>query len=148
MYLQNRRSSTELRPHAYLGLGSPKQAKMSSGQPARNRTALVERMLFIPKLCARLAEANRANDQPGGVASEDMPAEILVPLPLSKQPSRDPSPRAPEAHMPRQFAPGAELAGQVTQGPQRMEHPQPQPGEHGQRPDEGLLPERRGVSQA
>jgi hypothetical protein len=30
IYLQNRRSTTELRPHAYLCLGSPKQAKMSS----------------------------------------------------------------------------------------------------------------------
>src|SRR6266576_4097625 len=41
IYVQNRRSTTELRPHAYLGLGSPKQAKTSSGQPAGNRTALV-----------------------------------------------------------------------------------------------------------
>src|SRR2546421_676235 len=47
IYLQNRRSTTELRPHAYLRLGSPKQAKMSSGQPPGNRTALVERLLFV-----------------------------------------------------------------------------------------------------
>src|SRR5207302_8419160 len=51
IYLQNRRSTTELRPHAYLCLGSPKQAKMSSGQPAGNRTALVERLLFVPGPC-------------------------------------------------------------------------------------------------
>src|SRR2546429_511491 len=40
---------TELRPRAYLGLGSPKQAKMSSTQPLESRTALVERLLFISK---------------------------------------------------------------------------------------------------
>ena len=40
---------TELRPHAYLRLGSPKQAKMSSRQPPGSRTALVERLLFVTR---------------------------------------------------------------------------------------------------
>src|SRR2546430_765485 len=45
IYLQNRRSTTELRPHAYLRLESPKQARMSSGLPGDNRTAYEERMI-------------------------------------------------------------------------------------------------------
>src|SRR5882757_9490003 len=53
IYLQNRRSTTELRSHAYLSLGSPKQAKMSSGRPPGNRTALVERLLFVTKALRR-----------------------------------------------------------------------------------------------
>src|SRR5882672_9827983 len=39
IYLQNRRSTTELRPHAYLRLDSPKQARMSSGLVPDNCTA-------------------------------------------------------------------------------------------------------------
>src|SRR5207302_10618053 len=46
IYLQNRRSTTELRPHAYLCLESPKQARMSSGWVADNRTAHEERIIF------------------------------------------------------------------------------------------------------
>src|SRR2546423_10780558 len=49
IYLQNRRSTTELRPHAFLCLGSPKQAKMLSSQPPGNRTAFVERLLFVTR---------------------------------------------------------------------------------------------------
>src|SRR6266550_2171303 len=49
IYLQNRRSTTELRPQALLRLGSPKQAKMSSGFNADSRTAHVERIIFVAR---------------------------------------------------------------------------------------------------
>src|SRR6266550_2062736 len=53
IYLQNRRSTTELRPHAYLRLESPKRARMSSGLPADNRTAHEERIISGQRACLR-----------------------------------------------------------------------------------------------
>ena len=47
IYLQNRRSTTELRPHAYLGLESPKQARMSRRLLMDNRTAHEERIISV-----------------------------------------------------------------------------------------------------
>src|SRR5947207_3484984 len=70
IYLQNRRSTAELRPHAYLRLDSPKQARMSSGLLAGNRTAHEERIISGQPERASGGGALAPLSQPGLVSPE------------------------------------------------------------------------------
>ena len=70
IYLQNRRSTTELRPHAYLCLGSPKQAKMSSRSTAKKPHSACRSSAFLDKALCRLnVSARRALKRENGRCS-------------------------------------------------------------------------------
>jgi hypothetical protein len=77
IYLQNRRSTTELRPQAFLRLDSPKQAKMSSGSsPCFCREPHSARRAYK---CARsrgdvaLSRGQREASQSGGASQRTTP---------------------------------------------------------------------------
>jgi hypothetical protein len=69
--LQNRRSTTELRPHAYLRLDSPKQARMSSALPADKRTAHEERIILVQAELASRSGGPAPMRHPGLVVDRD-----------------------------------------------------------------------------